>query len=144
VGLKIKVKKLHPEAVVPNYAKEGDAGLDLASVTGGRSEGGYLEYGTGLSIEIPTGYVGLIFPRSSISTTNLLLSNCVGVVDSGYRGEIKFRFRVVDDHKWGVIYHRGDRIGQLIIIPYPQIELEEVTELSNTDRGEGGYGSSGR
>ena len=93
----VRVKKLKNEAVVPSYAKEGDAGLDLVAVdknieTDGESE--YVEYGTGLAFEIPAGYVGLLFPRSSISNKDLILSNSVGVIDSGYRGEVKFRFKV--------------------------------------------------
>ena len=85
----------------------------------------------------------MIFPRSSIRNYELALTNCVGVVDSGYRGEIQFTFNKiggVPSKKYDV----GDRIGQLIILPYPQIELEEVSELSSTERGDGGFGSSGK
>jgi dUTP pyrophosphatase len=138
--MKVKIKKLHPDAVVPKYAKEGDAGLDLVAVNGIKYANGYIEYQTGLSFEIPEGHVGLIFPRSSISNHSLSLTNSVGVIDSGYRGEVKFRFR---DLKNGTIYKVGDKIGQLIIIPYPQIELEEVEELEESERGTGGFGSSG-
>ena len=83
----------------------------------------------------------MIFPRSSISNTGLILSNSVGVVDSGYRGEIKFRFKWIKDT---TDYNVGDRVGQLIILPYPSIETEEAEELSSTERGEGGFGSSGK
>jgi dUTP pyrophosphatase len=100
-------------------------------------------YGTGLALEIPEGYVGLIFPRSSISKTSLSLANCVGVIDSGYRGEILLKFRTDANNKTGH-YTIGDRIGQLLIIPYPQIEFEEVLELSDTIRSGGGFGSSGQ
>lgn len=141
--MKVKIKKLHPDAVIPKYAKEGDAGLDLVGIhyqwTG---PSGHFEYSTGLAIEIPYGYVGLIFPRSSISRTDLMLTNSVGVIDSGYRGEIKFRFKeMTENHQ---IYNIGEKIGQLIIMPYPQIELEEVEELSESERGTGGFGSSGQ
>ena len=142
--MKVKFKKLSPEAVLPTYAKQGDAGLDLTAISRGVVENphyGYIEYGTGIAVEIPEGYVGLIFPRSSISKTGLILSNCVGVIDSGYRGEIKFRFKWIKDTD---SYVPGDRIGQLVIMPYPQIEVEESDELSETERGDGGFGSSGK
>lgn len=145
--MKVKIKKLHPNAVIPCYAKVGDAGLDLTAV--GKSsvdDTGCITYKTGLSVEIPEGYLGLVFPRSSQSKVDMLLTNHVGVIDSGYRGEVLLKFKPVERFD-GLPTHRqysvGDRIGQLIIIPYPQIEFEEVEELSNTVRGNGGFGSSG-
>ena len=141
--MKVRIKKLHEAAIVPKYSKPGDAGLDLTATEIIKEEGFQITYGTGLAVEIPLGYVGLIFPRSSIRNYELALTNCVGVVDSGYRGEIQFTFNKiggVPSKKYDV----GDRIGQLIILPYPQIELEEVSELSNTERGDGGFGSSGK
>jgi dUTP pyrophosphatase len=145
--MKVKIKKLHADAVIPSYAKLGDAGMDLTaiSMTGSDEYGNYI-YSTGLAIEIPEGYVGLLFPRSSNAKTDLYLTNHVGVVDSGYRGEIMFKFRkfdVIKNFQEARLYHVGERVGQLMIIPYPQIELEEVEELSSTERGEGGYGSTG-
>lgn len=143
--LKIKIKKLSENAVIPSYAKIGDAGMDLTAVSRSEISKNYIiTYGTGLSIEIPEGYVGLIFPRSSIYKQDLSLTNSVGVVDSGYRGEIMFKFSVLENETNANIYQIGDRIGQLIIIPYPQIEFEEVSELGLTQRGEGGFGSSGK
>jgi len=144
--MKVKFKKLVDTAVTPTYAKDGDAGLDLTSIQHTIStDYNYIQHHTGIAIEIPKGYVGLIFPRSSISKTDLSLANCVGVIDSGYRGEIIFRFKFKKDTYFAELkrYETGDRIGQLIIIPYPSIELEQVDELSDTDRGEGGYGSTG-
>ena len=139
--MKVKIKKLIEKAVIPIYAKLGDAGMDLTAITKDDfSNYSYIEYGTGLSIEIPEGYVGLLFPRSSNSKTSLILSNSVGVIDSGYRGEIKLRFKEIDTND--IEYSVGDRIGQIIILPYPKIEFEEVSELSNTDRGIGGFGST--
>ena len=91
--MKVKVKKLSDKAVVPKYTKEGDAGLDLTATSKKLCLEGFIEYGTSLSFEIPYGHVGLIFPRSSISNVNMSLSNSVGVVDAGYRGEVKFRFK---------------------------------------------------
>lgn len=141
--MKIKIKKLHPDAVIPKYARNGDAGLDLTAVSSIHDkEHNLLVYGTGLAFEIPAGYVGLLFPRSSIYSRNISLSNSVGVIDSGFRGEVKFKFRLADVG-FHCQYMVGERIGQLIILPYPQIEFEEVRELSKTERGVGGYGSTG-
>lgn len=149
--MEVKIKKLSKDAVIPKYAHDTDAGLDLTATSKEYKDGVYI-YGTGLAIEIPKGYVGLIFPRSSNYKQDLWLTNSVGVIDSGYRGEIKFMFKDVlvdkiispgelNEHKtWQV----GDRIGQLIIMPYPSINLVEVDKLSDSDRGTGGFGSSGR
>lgn len=151
--MKVNFKKLNEKAVLPSYAKAGDAGLDLTAVTAkseqDEKEGYYfIEYGTGLSVEIPEGYVGLLFPRSSISKTGLILANSVGVIDSGYRGEIKLRFKI-DNGIFSELgadkmakYYPGDKVGQLMIIPYPQIEVSEAGELSETERGAGGFGST--
>ena len=115
--------------------------MDLTCVNFKMSET-YVEYDTGLSMEIPEGHVGLLFPRSSVSKTNLVLANSVGVVDSGYRGPVKLRFKELSGPPGGR-YKTGDRVGQIIIIPIPNFEFEQVEELSNTDRGEGGFGSTG-
>ncbi len=141
--LQVKIKKMHPDAKVPAYAKLGDAGLDLTavSVTYDAKEG-YFEYDTGLAVEIPLGYVGLVFPRSSISKKNMMLCNAVGVVDSGYRDSIKLRFKALTQAP--NTYEVGERVGQLMILPYPMIELKEVSELSDSERGAGGFGSSGK
>ena len=139
--MKVKIKKLHSDAVIPTYAKQGDAGMDLTAVQWNTTER-YVEYDTGLSMEIPEGHVGLLFPRSSVSKTNLVLANCVGVVDSGYRGPVKLRFKELSGPPGGR-YKQGDRVGQIIIMPVPSFEFEEVEELNNTDRGEGGFGSTG-
>jgi dUTP pyrophosphatase len=140
----VNIKKLHPDAVIPSYAKAGDAGMDLTAISMEKDSHGNVVYGTGLAIEIPEGYVGLIFPRSSNSKTDLYLTNHVGVIDSGYRGEIQFKFRANPSLINARIYHLGDRIGQLIIIPYPGIQFVEVDVLSDTERGTGGFGSTGK
>lgn len=141
--MNVKVKKLNSYATIPSYAKAGDAGMDLTALTVEvNPDYQFIEYDTGLAFEIPEGYVGLIFPRSSISKTNLSLCNAVGVIDSSYRGPVKLRFNI-DENKHTVEYAPGDKVGQLVIIPYPQITLEEVSELSSTDRGSGGFGSTG-
>lgn len=145
--MKVKIKKLHPDAIIPKYAKSGDAGLDMHAIERGEVDDyGNMVYRTGLALEIPEGYVGLIFPRSSISKTHHMLRNHVGVVDSGYRGEIIFKFGWFMQAKTpnSVLYDKGDRIGQIMLLPYPKVEFIEVGELSNSDRGSGGFGSTGQ
>ena len=151
--MQVRVKKLHPDAVIPSYAKAGDAGMDMVAISADISKDGlFIEYGTGIAVEIPEGYVGLMFPRSSLSKTTMVLSNHVGVIDSGYRGEIKFRFKDLNmqqefDGQWygdETVYEVGNKIGQLVILPYPQIELVETDELNESERGDGGFGSSGK
>jgi len=137
--MKVKIKKLHPDAVIPSYAKDGDAGMDLTSVDIEVLDNEHVKYYTGLAIEIPKGYAGFLFPRSSCYKRKQILSNCVGVIDSGYRGEISLV--MIGTSKYS--YNIGERIGQLIIMPYPQIEFEQVKRLSKTERGAGGYGSTG-
>ena len=137
--MQVKIKKLNPNAVIPTYAKQGDAGMDLVA-TSMKFDGTQITYGTGLAMEIPKGFVGLIFPRSSIRKTDLILSNSVGVIDSGYRGEIQATFKRSGVYAYAV----GDRICQIMIIPHPPIEFEEVDELSDTERGDGGFGSTGK
>ena len=140
--MKVKIKKLHPEAVVPKYANPGDAGLDLVAISV-LEDGKGATYRTGLAIEIPEGFVGLVFPRSSIAAYDLSLANAVGVIDSGYRGEIMFKFKRTELSRFAKSYKVGERIGQLVIMPYPKVELEEVQELSSSVRGTGGWGSTG-
>lgn len=138
--MNLKIKKLSESAVLPSYASDGDAGMDLVAVSVDKSNNKYWEYSTGLALEIPKGFVGLLFPRSSISKTSHSLRNSVGVIDSGYRGEVKIRMSM--DHSSSQ-YKEGDRIAQLIIVALPWIEVEEVKELSSSQRGEGGFGSTG-
>jgi len=143
--LKIKVKKLHKDAVIPQYAKIGDAGLDLTA-TNITVNNKYVAYKTGLAFEIPEGYVGLLFPRSSNCNKSLILSNSVGVLDSGYRGEVEFRYKYTSVNETAEefdVYDIGDKVGQLVIIPYPQVELIESDDISQTERGESGFGSTG-
>ena len=139
--LKVKFKKMHPDAVIPTYAKDGDAAMDLHAAEVLKDKWGNHVYLTGVALEIPPGFVGLLFPRSSVSRTCLSLANSVGVVDSGYRGEIMLKYRNINNGSYP--YRTEDRCGQLMIIPYPKIELVEVDELSDSDRGEGGFGSTG-
>lgn len=150
--MKIKVKRLHRNAVIPHYAIEGDAGMDLIATTKMHDRYGNLVFGTGLAFEIPEGYVGLIFPRSSVCKTTHLLTNCVGVIDSGYRGEVTLKFKTaikdaqlpIFDETSVETYEVGNKIGQIIVLPYPHVLFEEVEELSDSQRGAGGYGSTGK
>lgn len=142
MGMKVKIKKVTASAVLPTKAHATDAGYDLYASSKEVDDFGNTVYGTGIAVEIPKGYVGLVFPRSSIYKYALALSNAVGVIDSGYRGEIMAKFRRTQYCENE--YQLGERIAQLIIMPYPEIEFEEVDELSDSDRGEGGYGSSGK
>lgn len=139
---KLKLKKLNSDAVVPSYAKPGDAGLDLTVRNYDlHPEQNRITYYTGISVEIPQGMVGLLFPRSSIfQKKGLRMTNSVGVIDSGYRGEIK---AVFEYYSLENTYRIGDRFAQLVVVPIPFMEVEVVDELSETERGEGGYGSTG-
>jgi dUTP pyrophosphatase len=139
--MKVKVMKLDAGAIIPKYAKRGDAGMDLYAASFAIDQNNNYVFGTGLAMEIPEGHVGLIFPRSSISKTAHSLRNAVGVIDSGYRGEIMLKFDI-NTHN-SPVYEIGDRIGQIVILPYPQVEFDEVFELSKTTRGKGGFGSTG-
>lgn len=142
--IEVKIKKLIDEAIIPSYAKQGDAGVDLTATS--KKWDDKMQcwiYGTGLAFEIPEGHVGLLFPRSSIRKTNLALTNAVGVVDSGYRGEVMFTYRPQSNGDPGSSYKVGERVGQMIIMPYPSVKFKEVEELSDSERGTGGYGSTG-
>ena len=142
--MQVQVKRLDTNAVIPVKAHADDAGLDLTA-TSVKATDKYIEYGTGLAVSIPKGYVGLLFPRSSISNSDLSLANSVGVVDAGYFGEIKLRFKKIGltDPYFSALYNVGDRIGQLIIMPIPAVTFDEVSDLGNSERAIGGFGSSG-
>ena len=143
--MNVKFKKLHDDAKIPSYAHDTDAGLDLTAVSFtqefDKSNKLVLVYHTGLAVEIPEGYVGLIFMRSSISNKSISLTNAVAVIDSGYRGELILKYKITTD-SLPTIYQPGEKIGQLIIIPYPKINPIEAEELSSSDRNEGGFGST--
>lgn len=170
--MKVRIKKLTENSVIPTYSLCGDSGMDITATSRHFDEYGNVVFGTGLAFEIPKGYVGLLFARSSNAKKDLLLSNSVGVLDSNYRGEVTFKFKpsvvFYDDRgvpgEIGEVaqsfddivaptlnnnlelqnYEIGDRIGQIIIIPIPQIEFEEVGELTQTNRQDGSYGSTGK
>ena len=142
-GVLVKVKKLDPNAVIPTYSKVGDAGMDLTITKEIENTSFSVSYGFGIAMEIPKGYVGLVFPRSSVRNQDLILSNCVGVIDSGYRGELQATFKKTQGLD-SIKYKVGERGAQIIILPYPTIYMTEVPELSDTERGSGGFGSTGK
>ena len=142
--MKIQFKKLVQEAQKPKFGKPGDAGADLVATSADMFKGQMI-YGTGLAVEIPEGMVGLVFPRSSIRNYDLEMTNSVGVIDSGYRGEIMVTFNVNHlDPNFASKYEVGDRIAQLVIVPVPLVQYTEVEELSETQRGTEGHGSTGK
>ena len=160
--MKVKFKKLNENAVMPKKAHPTDAGFDLVATSREFDEYGNIVYGTGLAVEIPEGYVGLAFPRSSVSKYDIVMANSTGIIDAHFRGEMKFKFKMAieagklvtegaGEHIFAQttypknrVYNVGDRIAQLIIMPIPEIEFEEADELTATDRGDGGYGSTGK
>jgi dUTP pyrophosphatase len=154
--MKVKIQKISPLAKIPTYAKDGDAGMDVIATSIISDTPEQITYGLGIALEIPKGFVGLVFPRSSIRKTGLQLSNSVGVIDSGYRGELQATFNklfggegMYDEMKVNQMqpndyYKVGDRVAQIMIIPFPPIEFEQVTQLSETERGDGGFGSTGK
>ena len=141
--MQVKIKLLTENSVKPKYAKASDAGLDLVATSIISNTTFQVTYGLGIALEIPNGFVGLVFPRSSIRNTELTLSNSVGVIDSGYRGELQATFNKLNGLD-SIAYNIGDRVVQLVIIPHPVVQLKIVDELSNSERGEGGFGSSGK
>jgi dUTP pyrophosphatase len=150
----IKYKKLVPEAKAPFQKYETDGGYDLTAVSKIETEK-YVEYGIGLAFEIPVGMIGLIFPRSSVTDEDLMLKNAVGVIDAWFRGEVRCRFYGTKVNAYNVgtdkmfdyggnAYEVGERVAQMIIIPIPKIKMIEAQELSETNRGADGFGSTGK
>lgn len=163
----VKIHKVHPDAVIPTYSHPGDAGMDVTAVAINVTDN-YIEYDTGLQFQLPPGYVMLIFPRSSNSKKDLLLANSVGVLDSGYTGNLKLRYKrnyriehlgtnktleksgfehnvsPIDILIADKYYNIGDRVGQIMIIPYPEINFTETEVFEDTERGSGGFGSTGK
>ena len=152
--LEVKIKKLHKDAVIPKYETAGSAGMDLTATSKKYDEYGNVVFGTGLAIQIPDGYYADLRPRSSISKYDLVLANSVGTIDSDYRGELILKFKpTLRKSTWnsGVYetdevkeYEIGDRIAQLVILPYPKVSFIEVDNLSDTERGTGGFGSTNK
>ena len=160
--MKIRFKKLIPEAKKPYKAIDVDAGFDLYC-TSIEETPDYIQYNTGIAVEIPEGYVGLVFPRSSVTKHDLMLKNSVGVIDASYRGEIMCRFQITkeDDRQLKLpfdvmitkitnirseikLYNIGDRVAQIVFLELPKITLVEAQELTDTERGSGGFGHTGK
>lgn len=164
-NITVNFKKLSKKAVIPSYAHPTDAGMDMVAISKTETED-YIEFDTGIAIDLPEGYMGLLFPRSSNSKKDLLLCNSVGVVDVGYHNSIRFRFKkIINPNKLTFItdwvnklfgiknftskidydpkeYNIGEKIGQLIIVPYPKIDWNEVSEFPDSERGMEGFGST--
>ena len=146
-ALKIKIKKLNDFAVIPTYATDGSAGMDMTAISKTYDDFGNICYGTGIAMEIPEGWVGIVAPRSSNSKKNLVMGGSIGIIDSDYRGEILFKFKKLPkllQSEEAEDYNVGDRIGQITFLAYPKIEFEQVEKLSETARGKGGHGSTGK
>ena len=144
----IRFKKLRPTAVAPVRGSAQAAGYDLTAVDYEWDDvHKVLVYHTGIAVEIPRGYAGFVYPRSSIFKKSLVQTNCVGVIDCDYRGEILVKFAIrfrSTDKDFPLLYEEGDRIAQLVIMPVvTPVTYFEAEELSQTERGEGGYGSTG-
>lgn len=140
--MQIKFMKTRPDAVIPRKAHAADVGHDLVAVTK-HQQRNCIRYGFGLAVDIPAGYAGLIFPRSSVFRTGMMMTNCVGVIDPGYTGEISALFWLEHEPS-AKSYEVGDRVAQLVVVPVQEVEFVEVPELSQTERGANGYGSTGR
>lgn len=140
--INVKIKKLHTDAIMPTYGSDGAACFDLHCI-GSAYVDSYYVFDTGLAFEIPEGHVMLVFSRSGHGFNNdIRLANCVGVIDHDYRGDVKVKLRC-DSLRGGLAVKRGDRIAQAMIIPYPKVGFVWADELSDTDRGAGGFGSTG-
>lgn len=145
--MEIKIKKLHENAVIPSYAKQGDACCDVTAIDYEYDFKNDLHvYHTGLAFEIPERYCLKIYPRSSNTKTICYLPNSVGILDSGYRGELLVKYKSTKDNDKHIPapYKVGDRIAQIQVMPYPIMEFIVVDELSETERGAGGFGHTGK
>jgi len=141
--MKLKIKKLESEAVLPSYAKEGDAGMDLFSIEEYMMKPGERHlYKTGIAVELEKGYEMQIRPRSGLAVKyGISVVNSPGTVDSGYRGEIGVILINQGEENYSV--KKGDKIAQAVINKFEEVEIEEVSELSTSERGEGGFGHTG-
>jgi dUTP pyrophosphatase len=139
--VKIKIKKLHPEATIPHYVHEGDAGMDVYSVEDVLIRAGEKAIiSSGIAIELPKGYVALVWDKSGLAAKHGI-KTMAGVGDSIYRGE--YKIVLLNTSKQDYQVRKGERICQILIQPVVSAEIEETQELSSTERGEGGFGSTG-
>lgn len=141
--MNLKIKKLHPDAKIPEQMTAGAAGFDLVATS--HEYDAVLDvhtYGLGIAVEIPRGHVGFLLPRSSIYKTGLSLCNSLGTIDSDFRGELKAKFYISGA---GLPrYEVGDRVIQLVIMQIPAVNIQVVDELNETARGAGGFGSTNK
>lgn len=141
--MRIPLRQLDPELPIPRHARPGDAGVDLhAREAADLAPGERRAIPTGVAVAVPEGYVGLIAPRSGLAIrSGLSIVNTPGILDSGYRGEIAVI--LINLGSESVKISRGDRIAQLVVVPFTSVEFEVVDQLEDTDRGAGGFGSTG-
>jgi dUTP pyrophosphatase len=142
--VRLGVRRLHPAAVLPARAHEGDAGLDLVTVEDVTlSPGARASVPTGLAIELPAGHAGLVLPRSGLALRHgVALVNAPGLIDAGYRGEVRVLL-LNTDREQPVTLHAGDRVAQLVVVAVATPEPVALDDLGATARGDGGFGSSG-
>lgn len=141
--MKIHIKKLHPEAVIPKYESKSAVGMDLTATSIISEDNESIVYGTGLAMEIPEGFGGFVYPRSSVRKQQLVMANSVGLIDPDYRGEVQVSYKKTFFQNTKQ-YQVGDRVAQIIIQEVPLVQFVEVEELSETERGSGGHGSTGK
>jgi dUTP pyrophosphatase len=143
--MELQVRRLDPDAPLPEVAHPGDAGLDLAANADLRLDPGERALvPTGIAVAVPEGYAGLVLPRSGLATRHgITLANAPGLIDSGYRGEVMLAVVNLDPRKSHTI-KKGDRIAQLVVTPVEAVEVVQKDTLPASDRGEGGFGSTGR
>jgi dUTP pyrophosphatase len=142
--VRLRVKRLDPSVPLPRYARAGDAGLDLhAAARVVIAPGARATVPTGLAIELPPGFAGFVLPRSGLALRHgVTVLNAPGLIDAGYRGEVQVLL-INHDPATAVTLERGERIAQLVVQPVTAVELVEVEELSSSERGAGGFGSTG-
>lgn len=139
----IKFKRLDPDAPTPAYTRDGDVGLDLCAMEDALiPPGQYRKLGTGIAMEIPRGYVGIIHPRSGTGCRGYVLKHGAGIIDPNYRGEVQLPVLNNNTNEY-IHVRKGDRVAQMLIHPVMEVTLTEVDELSESNRGEAGFGSSG-
>ncbi|MEX0931702.1 MAG: dUTP diphosphatase [Candidatus Paceibacterota bacterium] len=140
--MNLRIKKLHSDAIIPSYAHEGDAGMDLFSLEKVVIEPNtQVSLATGIALEIPEGYVGLIWDKSGLSHKHRL-KTFGGVVDAGYRGEVRIGIMNLSDTSY--VFEKGHKIAQMLIQPVVSATITESDNLSDSSRGEGGFGSTGK
>lgn len=145
MNVKLKVKRLTDTAKIPTYAHDGDACFDIYSDGLHSLCGDTMTHKTGVKFSIPNGFALMIYSRSGMGfNDNTRLANCVGVIDSGYTGEVMVKLTRDDGYFDALKYDQGDRIAQAMLIPVPVVEFEEVDDVEDTERGDGGFGSSGK